>query len=77
MYTYFGSTTVSSITVSICGAGLEGPAPCCIRWCFGGGETKSLSSLLVVRGGLFTGFFLAVIFVYIVIYLMSIHIQGV
>jgi hypothetical protein len=77
MYTRFDLGTFSCAAVSMCGAGLEGPACVCPRWCFGQGETKSLSSLLVARGGLFTGFFLAAIFVYIVIYLMSVHIQGV
>jgi hypothetical protein len=57
MYTCFGSGTVSCVVVSICGGGLEGPAPCCPRWCFGGGETKSLSSLLEAGEGLFTTYF--------------------
>jgi hypothetical protein len=40
-----------------------------------GGETKSLSSLLVARGGLFNAFFMAAIFVYIVIYLVLVRIH--
>jgi hypothetical protein len=52
-------------------------APCCTRCCFGGRETKSLSSLLVaIGGGAFAAFFLAANFVNILIYLMLVHIQG-
>jgi hypothetical protein len=67
MYTCLSSGTVSCAAVSICGWGLEGPAPCCPRWRFEGGETKLLSSLLDAGEWLFTAFFLAAIFVYNVI----------
>jgi hypothetical protein len=72
----FNSCFLGHVILLWCGVGRA----CCARWHFGGGETKSLSSMLVAMrggGGAFAPSFLAAIFVYIVIYMVLEHIKGV